>query len=85
MTDITVTVGSTIGLHARPARVIASAAQDCPAQVVLSYNGHRVLATSPLMIMSLGAEHGAEVTVSSADEAATARIAALIEQNLDSA
>ncbi|RRD46398.1 HPr family phosphocarrier protein [Tessaracoccus sp. OH4464_COT-324] len=85
MTEITVPVGSTIGLHARPARLIAQAAQTFDAQIMLSYNGHSVIAISPLMIMSLGAEHGAEVTVSSDDEAATRAIADLIAQDLDEA
>lgn len=83
MSEKTVSVGSTIGLHARPARVIAAAAQDYEDTVVLSFNGQSVVAASPLMIMSLGAEHGAEVTVSSRDEKAAEAIAALVEQDLD--
>lgn len=83
MSEKTVSVGSTIGLHARPARVIAAAAQDYEDTVVLSFNGQSVVAASPLMIMSLGAEHGAEVTVSSRDEEAAEAIAALVEQDLD--
>ncbi len=76
-------MGSMIGLHARPARLIAQAAQALPGQVVLRCNGQSVVASSPLMIMSLGAEHGAEVTVSGDDEAAVERIAELIASNLD--
>ena len=35
------------------------------------------------MIMAMGAEHGAEVTVSSDSDEAVEKIAALIESNLD--
>ncbi|WP_297739054.1 HPr family phosphocarrier protein [uncultured Tessaracoccus sp.] len=83
MTEMIVTVGSTIGLHARPARIIAQAAQTLDASVILTHNGQSVVASSPLMIMSLGAEHGAAVTVMSEDESAARAIAELIEQDLD--
>lgn len=84
MTEKTVTVGSTIGLHARPARIIAEAAQRFDDSVLLSYSGQSVVAVSPLLIMSLGAEHGAEVTVSSKNGEATEAIAFLLERDLDS-
>ena len=42
-----------------------------------------VNAASTLLIMSLGAEHRAEVTVESENAAAVERLASLIEQNLD--
>lgn len=78
-----VAVGSTIGLHARPARIIAEAAQKFDDSVVLSFNGQSVVAGSPLLIMSLGAEHGAEVTVSSTNAEATEAIAQLLAQDLN--
>ena len=76
-------MGSTIGLHARPARIIAEAAQKFDDSIVLSFNGQSVVAESPLLIMSLGAEHGAEVTVSSSNQEATDMIACLLSQDLD--
>ncbi len=79
----TVKVGSTIGLHARPARIIAEAAQGFEHAVVLTHNNQSVLAESPLLIMSLGAEHGAEVTVASKDDSAADHIAQLLERDLD--
>lgn len=85
MTEKTVKVGSTIGLHARPARIIAQAAQSFEMSIILSHNGQSVVAKSPLMIMSLGAEHGADVTVISDDDVATQAIAELVEQDLDAA
>ena len=40
-------------------------------------------AASSLMIMTLGAEHGARVIVESDNEAAVEEIAALVEKDLD--
>lgn len=77
-------MGSTIGLHARPARIIAQAAQTLQEPVLLSYNGQSVVASSPLLIMSLGAEHDAEVTVSGTDAGEVEQVAELVASNLDS-
>ncbi|WP_448073546.1 HPr family phosphocarrier protein [Georgenia yuyongxinii] len=74
-----VVVGSAVGLHARPAAIIAEAAGGLGAPVAI--NG--VDASSSLMIMTLGAGHGATVEVSSDDQAALDTIAALVEQDLD--
>ncbi|NHB84235.1 HPr family phosphocarrier protein [Tessaracoccus sp. HDW20] len=79
-------VGSRIGLHARPAAVIASAASEFEDEITLSVggaDGHGVDATSSLLIMTLGAELGVEVTVESENRDAVDQIAALIEQDLD--
>ncbi|RDH09783.1 HPr family phosphocarrier protein, partial [Tsukamurella pulmonis] len=45
--------------------------------------GEPVDAGSALMIMTLGAEQGVEVTVDSADQATVDAIAALVAQDLD--
>ncbi|ACV06702.1 HPr family phosphocarrier protein [Kytococcus sedentarius] len=84
MASKTVTVGSAVGLHARPAAVIAAAAGEVEADVQIALaGGDPVDASSSLMIMTLGAEQGAEVTVTSDDEAAVEKVAALVEQDLD--
>lgn len=83
MPSKTATVGSTVGLHARPATLIAAAAGTYDDDVILSMNGSGVDAASSLLIMTLGAEHGAEVTVESDNAEAVEHIASLIEQNLD--
>ena len=84
MPSKTVTVGSSIGLHARPAAVIAEAAVAAGVPVTLSVDGGEpVDAGSALMIMTLGAGNGAQVTVESDDEAALATIADLVAQDLD--
>jgi len=84
MPEKTVTVGSSIGLHARPAAIIAEAVVNAGTEVTLSIDGGEpVDAGSALMIMTLGAGHGAQVTVASEDEAALATIADLVTRDLD--
>ena len=85
MASKTVTVGSAVGLHARPAAIIAEAAGEYDDDILLSVEGNDegVDAASPLLIMTLGAEKGATVTVTSDDEDAVNAIAALIERDLD--
>ena len=87
MVSKTVTVGSTVGLHARPATIIAEAAGEYDEDIYLAILGEEdeedpTEAASSLMIMALGAEHGDQVVVTSENEAVEA-IAALIEKNLD--
>ncbi len=79
-----VTVGSAVGLHARPAAVISEAAGELDAEVTLAVpGGEPVDAASSLLIMTLGAGHGDTVEVSSEDPSALDKIAALVEQDLD--
>jgi phosphocarrier protein len=80
----TVIVGSAIGLHARPAAIIAEAVLNAGVPVTLSVDGgDPVDAGSALMIMTMGAANGAEVTIASDDEAALATVAELVQQDLD--
>lgn len=84
MPSTTVVVGSSIGLHARPAGIIADAVTESGAEVTLAVDDEEpVDAGSALMIMTLGATAGTEVTVSSDDEAVLARIAELVAADLD--
>lgn len=80
----TVTVGSTFGFHARPAGIIAQAAGAVGTQVTIAVpGGPPVDAGSVLELMTLGVGHGDTVQVAGQDAAAVARIAALVEQDLD--
>ena len=80
----TVTVGSSVGLHARPAALIAEAAEELGSEVLLGTPGEEpVDASSALMIMTLGAGHGDTVEVSGDDESAVETIAALVAKDLD--
>ncbi|MFZ2428530.1 MAG: HPr family phosphocarrier protein [Propioniciclava sp.] len=87
MASKTVTVGSSVGLHARPAAIIAEAADGYDDEITLTLVGgddeEGVDAASSLMIMTLGAEKGAEVVVTSDNVEAVEAIAALIEKDLD--
>ncbi|MCB0908793.1 MAG: HPr family phosphocarrier protein [Nocardioidaceae bacterium] len=74
-----VVVGSSVGLHARPAAIISEAAGALDAEVTI--NG--VDASSALLLMTLGASCGDTVEVASDDDAAVEAIAALVEKDLD--
>ena len=80
----TVTVGSAVGLHARPAALISEKVADLGAEITLGIpGGEPVDAGSSLMIMTLGAGNGAEVEVTGPDQAAVDTIADLVAQDLD--
>lgn len=80
----TVSVGSALGLHARPATLIAEAAGDLDAEVTIAVPGDEpVDASSALLLMTLGAAKGDLVEVASDDQAALDTIAALVAQDLD--
>ncbi|MEJ5913556.1 HPr family phosphocarrier protein [Pseudokineococcus sp. 1T1Z-3] len=84
MPSTTVPVGSSVGLHARPAAVIAARAAELGSDITLAVEGEEpVDAGSALMIMTLGAEQGTEVTVEGDDEAHVTEIAELVRTDLD--
>ena len=84
MPSQTVTVGSRVGLHARPAALIAQAATETGVPVTIATNaGQPVDAGSALLIMTLGAKCGDQVVVSSEDEAAMRKVADLVAADLD--
>jgi phosphocarrier protein len=84
MPSQTVTVGSRVGLHARPAALIAEAVGKAGVPVTLNTPGGAPIdAGSPLMIMTLGAKQGAEVVVTTDDPGVLEQIASLVQQDLD--
>ena len=84
MPSKTVVVGSSVGLHARPAQLIAEAAGDLDTEVLIGIPGDEpVDASSSLLIMTLGAGCGDQVEVSSEDPSALDTIVALVEKDLD--
>ena len=84
MPSTTVSVGSAVGLHARPATLIAEAVTALGTPVTLVVDGGEpVDAGSALMIMTLGAEKGTSVTVSGDDQAAVDQIAGMVAKDLD--
>jgi phosphocarrier protein HPr len=84
MPSKTVSVGSSVGLHARPAATIAEAAAELDSEVTLAVaGGEPIDASSSLMIMTLGASKGDSIEVSGDDQADVDTIAALVEKDLD--
>ena len=88
MVSKTVIVGSAVGLHARPASIIADAAGEYDEDIFLSKVGEEddeepTEAASSLMIMAMGAEKGDQVVVTSDNAEAVEKIAGLIERDLD--
>jgi phosphocarrier protein HPr len=84
MASITVKVGSSVGLHARPASLISEKAADLDSEVTLAVpGGEAVDAGSALLIMTLGASCGDEVVVEGDSEDDVKTIADLVAQDLD--
>ena len=80
MAEKTVTVASSVGLHARPASLFAQAAAKAGVPVQLtSAAGKSVNAASILGVLSLGIGHGEEVTLSAEGDGADAALDSLAE------
>lgn len=87
MSTRTVIVGSEVGLHARPAAKLTQAVQAAGVAVRISLGGGEpVDAASVLAVMTLGAGHGAEVTLhAEGADAVLDQLAELIASDLDAA
>ncbi|MDO5661803.1 MAG: HPr family phosphocarrier protein [Brachybacterium sp.] len=87
MAERTVKIASASGLHARPAAIFSKAAGEQPAQVTIEKaGGNAVQASSILMLMTLGAGHGDEVTLRAEGDGAEESVntlADLLEKDLD--
>jgi phosphotransferase system HPr (HPr) family protein len=87
MAEKTVTVASSVGLHARPASLFAQAAAKVGVPVTLtSASGKSVNAASILGVLSLGIGHGEQVTLAAEGDGADAAVeelASLLETDLD--
>src|SRR5690625_7863565 len=87
MAERTVTIASKTSLHARPAGIFAKAAEQQPATVTIEKaGGNAVQASSMLMLMTLGAAQGDEVTLRAEGEGAEESVNALadlLEKDLD--
>jgi phosphocarrier protein len=89
MTHRNVTVGSRIGLHARPASLFVQAAARQPVPVKIAKNGgDGVDARSILLVLGLDVRGGDEVVLSADGEGAERaldELAALVASDLDAA
>jgi len=80
MSERTVTVASSVGLHARPASLFAQAAAKTGVAVTLtSAAGKSVNAASILGVLSLGIGHDEVVTLSAEGDGADAALDTLAE------
>ena len=76
----TVRIGSSHGLHARPAKLFAQAAKDSGIAVTIAKDsGKAVNAASILGVLSLGIGHGETVTLSADGDGADAALDSLAE------
>ena len=82
-----VAIGSSVGLHARPASIFVQAATATGLPVTIAKaGGNPVDARSILGVMALGAKNGEVVTLSSDGDGADAALdslVALLERDLD--
>jgi phosphocarrier protein len=83
----TVKVGSSVGLHARPATIFTKAAAKLPVKVrIAKPGGNAVDARSVLFVLGLDVRGGDEVVLSAEGEGADAaldELVALLERDLD--
>jgi phosphocarrier protein HPr len=79
MPERTVTVASSVGLHARPASLFSQAASKTGVTVTLSAKGKSVNAASILGVLSLGIGHDEEVVLAADGDGADAALDTLAE------
>lgn len=80
MAQRTVTIASSVGLHARPAALFVQAASETGLDVEIGRPGEEsVDATSILGVMALGAKHGEEVVLTADGENADAALDSLVD------
>jgi phosphocarrier protein len=80
MAQRTVTIASSVGLHARPAAIFVEKASSTGLDVEIARPGEDpVDATSILGVMALGAKHGEEVVLTADGDGADAALDELVE------
>ena len=77
MKSFSYVINDELGLHARPAGMLAKEAKKFSSKITITKEGKTVSATQLMMIMSLGVKKGAEVTVEADGEDETEAIAAI--------
>jgi len=87
MPERTVVIGSTVGLHARPAAIFVQAAAAQPVKVTIAkVGGKPVDARSILSVLALDARGGQEIVLAAdgdGAEAALDSLAGLLSRDLD--
>jgi phosphocarrier protein HPr len=87
MPERRVIVASKVGLHARPAAMLAKAAAEQPVKITIRKDGGQAVeAASVLGLMTLGAMHGDEVVLAADGDGADAalrKLADIVNTDLD--
>ena len=85
--EVRAVIASRVGLHARPATAFVRAVKEAGIPITIAAGDRGpVNAASPLLVLSLGVQHGEEVVLASEAPDAQPRlraIAALLETDLD--
>ena len=80
------TVKDPLGIHARPAGLIAKLAKEyADTSIIFSYNGKGAKAASLMKLMSLGVKQGAEITITAegaSEDAAIIAMSQFVNNNL---
>ncbi len=80
MAERTIRIGSSHGLHARPAKLFVQAVSDSGVAVTISKgSGKAVSASSILGVISLGIDHGDYVTLATEDANGDTVLDSLVE------
>lgn len=64
MKTFSYTIKDEVGIHARPAGMLAKLAKDFKSEIIIEKNGKKVNATKLMMLMGLGVKCGETVVVS---------------------
>ncbi len=78
-------INDELGLHARPAGMLAKEAKNYASKITITKEGRTVSATQLMMIMSLGVKKGATVTITvegDDEDAAYAAMEKFFKENL---
>lgn len=79
------TIKDELGIHARPAGLLAKEAKNYESEITINKNGKAVVCTKLMALMSLGVKCGDTITVTvngTDEDAAEAGIKTFLENNL---
>ena len=85
MKTFTYTIQDEVGIHARPAGLLAKKAKEFQSAITLEKDGKSVNLTKLMAVMGMGVKHGDTVTVSidcTDEETAFAELQTFFQQNL---
>ena len=85
MKTFTYTIQDEVGIHARPAGMLAKKAKEFQSTITLEKDGKSVNLTKLMAVMGMGVKHGDTVTVSidgTDEETAFAELQTFFQQNL---